>query len=100
MTSEIPSKKLWKKYTLRVVLAMIAFYLATFSLIIYFYYHQSNQVLIDCVTVGLYLFILFAIVKRLAETLPLAVLMILIPIAPLYALIVIVTMIPIIQLLH
>lgn len=101
MTSTMTTtRKDWQRYTIVIIESMIAFYIATFCLIIYFYNYGSKDIFLSVVIGLLYLFVLFVSVQRLIVKLPLAVLMILVPIAPLYALIVVVTMIPILQLLQ
>lgn len=92
-------EKPWKTYTIIVVETLLAFYLATFSLIMYFFHRQLDTVVTNIILVLLYCFVLFVCSKRLIDRLPIAVLMILVPIVPLFALIVVVTMIPILQVL-
>jgi membrane-associated HD superfamily phosphohydrolase len=87
----------WKTYLTITVESLLSFYLATFSLAVYFKYRGENWVIGGIFLAILYLFVIFACGKRIIDKLSLAALMLVIPIAPLIALIMVVTLIPILE---
>lgn len=89
----------WKAYLTLTAESVLAFYLATFCLIMFFIHRGSNWQLSGSILVLLYLFVLFVCGKRLLAKLSLPALMIVIPIAPLLALILVVSLIPLIEFL-
>lgn len=89
----------WHIFSRIIAEAMLIFYIATFCLVMYLYHRPANDIWCAGAMGVMYVFILFAVIKRLIAKLPLAVLILMVPIAPLFALIVVVTMIPILQIL-
>jgi len=89
----------WKLYLTAIAEVFICFYLATFSLGIYFT-HSNKNWLMSTVMCILYLSSLIICIKRVFDKFSLAALMLIIPIAPLMILIVVVTMIPLLQMLQ
>jgi hypothetical protein len=92
-----PVHKPWRFYTVTVVQAFVIFTLATFCVGIYFTHRTGNWIMPGIALIGLYLFVIFACIHRVVTRLPVAVLMILVPIAPLTILIIVVSLLPILQ---
>lgn len=90
----------WKLFVVTSIESLLAFYLATFCMAMYFIHRGTNWV-IPGVFLGLfYLFVIFVCAKRVIEKLSLATVMLIIPIAPLLAIIIVISLIPILQLLR
>jgi hypothetical protein len=90
----------WKLYLTVTAESLIAFYLATFSLAMYFVHRPVNWLVTGIFLIVLYLFVIIVCAKHVFEKLPLSAVMLIIPIAPLFALIIVISLIPIIQFLH
>lgn len=92
----------WKYYTITIAEVWLTFSIATFAMGLYFSYLDSHLLtIIFAIIMSLaYLFIIGACVHRLAKRLPLAALMLIIPIAPLAVLLLVVALLPVIQALH
>ncbi len=89
----------WKIYLTTTAETLIAFYLATFSLAM-FYLHRSSSWLPEAIfLLTMYLFVIFVCGKRIMEKLPISAVMLIIPIAPLIVLIMVISLIPILQVL-
>ena len=98
-TQDIRLTLSWKRYVFAMLEVWIAFCIATLCMGIYFS-HLENHVLVIIGAISMaiaYLFIIIVCVKRLIEKLPIAALMLLVPIAPLAILILVVSLLPIIQ---
>ena len=91
------STKPWKHYLVISMQSIIAIYLASFCLGVFFV-HRGEHWMMPAVILGaLYAFVLFVSIKRLVCELPMAVLMIAAPTIPLIVLLLIVSMLPILQ---
>lgn len=90
--------KSWKHYLIFTAQSIVAIYLASFCLGIFFI-HRGDHWIVPAVILGvLYAFVLFVSIKRLICELPMPVLMIAAPTVPLIILLLLVTMVPILQL--
>lgn len=87
----------WKKYIILTVESLLAFYLATFSFALFFKHHGPNWIPLAVLLGFLYLFVIFACAKRLFQQLPIATIMLIIPIAPFIALSTVISLIPVLQ---
>lgn len=87
----------WKIYLLSTAESLLAFYLATFSIGMYFLHRPANWLWTGIFLGLLYAFVIFVCAKRVLQTLPIAAVMLIIPLAPLIALIIIVTLIPVLE---
>lgn len=87
----------WKLYIITTVESLLTFFLATFCVAMFFTHRGPNWVLPAIFLGALYLFVIFALVKRVIDKFSWAAIMLIIPIAPLIALIMVVCMIPILQ---
>ncbi|EKD73214.1 MAG: hypothetical protein ACD_45C00399G0002 [uncultured bacterium] len=90
----------WKKFTIAFTESWLAFFIATFAIALYFSRittYDLTTILISIGVIGLYLFVLIFCIHRLVTRLPIAVLMLLVPIAPLMILLFLVASLPIIQ---
>jgi hypothetical protein len=94
-TSLIP----WKVYLTTTAESLLAFYLATFSLAMFYINRGSDWVPAAILLGVLYLFIIFVCAKRVIEKLPISAVMLIIPIAPLIVIIMVISLIPILQVL-
>lgn len=90
----------WKKYTIAVAEAVLAFYIATFSIVFFFLHRGPNWALAGIMMAACYALVIFICAKRIVQTFSISALMLITPIAPLLALIIVVTMIPILDKLH
>lgn len=90
----------WKKYLTLTAESLLAFYIATFCLIMFFSHRGFDWLITSIFLVLLYLFVLFACAKRVFKKVSLPAMMIIVPIAPLIALILVVSLIPLIEFLH
>jgi hypothetical protein len=91
--------KLWKHYLVITTQSIVAIYLASFCLGIFFV-HRGDHWAIPAVILGvLYAFVLVVSVQRIVKELPMAALMIAAPTVPLIILLLLVTMLPILQML-
>ncbi len=88
----------WKHYVSVTIESLLTFYLATFCIAMFFTHRGTNWISSGILMALLYLFVIFVCAKRVMQKLPLASLMLIIPLAPLIALIIIVSLIPILQL--
>lgn len=90
----------WRLYIITTLEAILAYFLATFSLGLYFS-HLSDAWIITSIIMGiLYVFVMILLLKRVIQKVSLAAFMLIIPIAPLLALITVLVLIPLLQLLH
>ncbi|HEX4044413.1 MAG TPA: hypothetical protein VHZ76_01940 [Gammaproteobacteria bacterium] len=87
----------WKPFLTILFESLLAFYLATFCLAMYFLYRPAHWLTLGIVMVLLYLFVIVFCAKRVFKKLPVAAIMLAIPIAPLLALFIIVSLIPVLQ---
>lgn len=87
----------WRTYMVLIAESVIAFYLASFCIAMYFSHRGTDWLIPAIFMIVFYLFVIFVCARRVSQKLPLATLMLMIPITPLVALIIIVSMIPIIQ---
>jgi hypothetical protein len=87
----------WKRYLAVILESFIAFYLATFSMAVYFTYRGADSLILSILLSLLYLFTIIVCAKRVLAILPVAALMLIIPLAPVIVMIVIMSLIPIIQ---
>lgn len=87
----------WKRYLKITLESVIAFYIATFCIGMYFTHRGTDWVFFGIVLAILYVFVIVICAKRVLEKLSMPALMIVIPICPLIALILVVTLIPIIE---
>lgn len=87
----------WKPYLTITAESLLAFYLATFCMAVFFT-HRGSQWLLQGIVLGiLYLFVIFVCAKRVYQNLPLQALMLIIPLAPLIALFIVISLIPVLQ---
>ena len=89
----------WKIYLTTTLETLLAFYVATFSLAMFFIHRGNSWLSQGLLLILLYLFVIFACGKRVIEKLPISAVMLIIPIAPLLALIIVISLIPILQVL-
>lgn len=89
----------WKSYLTITAESLLAFYMATFCVAIFFTHQGSQWLIMSILLVILYLFVIGVCVKRVIQTLPLQALMLIIPLAPLIALFIVISLIPVLQLL-
>lgn len=87
----------WKRYLIITTESLLAFYIATFCLAMYFTHRGTGWIFQGILLAILYAFVIFACATRVIQKLPVAALMLIIPIAPLIALIIIISLIPIMQ---
>lgn len=86
----------WRIYLNTTLETLLAFYLATFSLAMFFTHRGTSWVWMGMMVL-LYILVIILCAKRIANKLPLQALMIIIPIAPFIALSIILTLIPILE---
>ncbi|OGT55392.1 MAG: hypothetical protein A3F14_01785 [Gammaproteobacteria bacterium RIFCSPHIGHO2_12_FULL_43_28] len=94
------AKIAWKDYLILSTETFIAFYLASFSLAMYYLKRPLNWIPLGILLLALYLFVIIVCIKRLLSKLPMAGIMILAPTAPLFALLLIISLIPVLQALR
>lgn len=89
----------WKRYAITMAEVWIAFCIATFTMGVYFSHLENTPwtIFFAAIMGVMYLFVIFACIKRLVERLSIATLMLLVPIAPLAVLLLVVSLLPIIQ---
>lgn len=87
----------WKFYLGLTLESLLCFYLATFSFAMFFKFRGSSDLSMMIILGVLYLFVIVCCGIRLIKKLPLAALMLLIPIAPFIALALIMSLIPLLQ---
>ncbi|GEM_PF-2798837 len=80
-------QKSWKSYVITIIESLMAFFVASFSLITYYFHRGENWLPLGILLLALYLFVIVACIKRLIEKLSMAALMLLAPIGPLLMLI-------------
>ena len=99
--NEHPGQSLlpWKIYIVTTIETLLAFYIATFSLAVFFIHRGNNWHMQAFFLALLYLFVIFCCGKRIIEKLPISAVMLIIPIAPILALIIVISLIPILQIL-
>lgn len=90
----------WKLYLTITAESLLAFYIASFSLGMFFIHRGEKWMALGVIMGMLYLVVICICAKRILSTLPIAAIMLIIPIAPLIALIIIVTLIPVIEMLQ
>lgn len=97
MESNQVSKVPWKIFIVSTAESLLAFYLASFSLGMYFLHRPVNWFWTGLLLGLLYLLVIIICAKRVVEKLSIATVMLIIPLAPLIALIIIVTLIPVLE---
>lgn len=97
--SPAPEKALlpWKAYLYITFESLLTFYLATFCIAMYFLHRGENWVIGGVFLGILYAFVVFVCAQRVIRSLPLAALMLVIPIAPFLALAIVLSLIPLLQ---
>lgn len=88
----------WKVIIRTTFESLLAFYVATFCMAMFFTHRGPNWVLPAIFLIILYIFVIITCASRIIKNLSMAMVMLIIPIAPLIALIIVVTLIPILQL--
>lgn len=88
----------WKFYITITAESLLAFYLATFCIAMYFTHRGPSWIMMGVVLAILYLFVIGVCIKRVIEKLPIAALMLIIPLAPLIAITIVISLIPVLQL--
>lgn len=92
-----PRDSHWKLYFLTVFKSMLAIYIATFCLAL-FYLHRGEHWIVSGIMLGiLYLFVFIFSIKKIIQTLPIAGLMIAAPTLPLILLLLVLSLLPILQ---
>jgi hypothetical protein len=97
MEATSPSSVPWKAFVKTTSESILAFYIATFCLGMYFLHRSPEWWQMGIVLGLLYSFVIIVCAKRVFENLSLAAIMLITPIAPLIALIIVVTLIPILE---
>lgn len=87
----------WKLYLITTFESLLTFFLATFCIAMFYTHRGTDWILPGIFLIALYIFVIFALVKRVIDKFSWAAIMLIIPIAPLIALIMVVCMIPILQ---
>jgi hypothetical protein len=87
----------WKHYLTISMESLLAFYISTFCIAVYFTHRGTNWIIQGAILILLYLFVIFACIKRVIQHLPLPALMLIIPLAPLIALTIVISLIPVLQ---
>ena len=87
----------WKPFVITTIESLIAFYIATFCIAMFFIHHGSAWMSLAIILGLLYLFVIFMCGKRVLEKMSMATVFLIIPIAPLIALIIVVSLIPLLQ---
>lgn len=87
----------WKAFIIITFESLLAFYIATFCVGMFFLHRGTNWLWPALLLGLLYLFVIVVCAKRVFEKLSLATIMLIVPIAPLIALIIVVTLIPILE---
>lgn len=97
MKSESSQILPWHLYLTTTMETLIAFYLASFSIAMFFIHRGPNWLSLGILMVVLYLLVIVSCAMRIGQKLPLQAVMIIIPIAPFIALAIILTLIPVLQ---
>jgi hypothetical protein len=87
----------WKFYLTITLESLLMFYLATFCVAMYFTHQGVNSIILSIFLVALYLFVIFGCAQRVIKKLPVAALMLFIPLAPLIAIIILLSLVPVLQ---
>lgn len=87
----------WKHYLTITTESLLAFYISTFCIAMYFTHGGAAWIIPSGILILLYLFVLFVCIKRAIQQLPLPALMLIIPLAPLIALTIVISLIPLLQ---
>lgn len=87
----------WKFYTVTIVQVWVVFSIVTFVFGLYLTHLGVDHLIVTIVMALLYIFVIVCCIKRLVERLPVAALMLLVPIAPLAVLLLILSILPILQ---
>lgn len=87
----------WKAYLKITAESLLAFYISTFCLIMYFVHNGFSSIVLSILMVICYLFVIGVCAKRILEKLALPAIMLVVPTAPLVALILVVSLIPVIE---
>lgn len=90
----------WKEYTVIILGIWIAFSLATFSMAVYFTHLEGSILLVDVALIAIYIVVIVLCIRRLIQTLSIAALFLLVPIAPLSVLLLVLALLPIVQMLR
>lgn len=77
----------WKFYTITVIESFLAFFIASFCIVMYYFHRDEGWITTGIILLLLYIFVIIVCVKRLIEKLSMAALMLLAPIGPLMVLI-------------
>lgn len=93
LTPQVP----WKLFLITTFESMLAFYIATFCMAMFFFHRSVNWLFPGIVMIALYLFVIFVCGKRVISKLSMATVMLIIPIAPLLALFMVLSLIPVLQ---
>jgi len=87
----------WKRYVSITIESLLAFYIATFCIAMYFTHLSTAWIIPGTILIVLYLFVIFVCIRRIIQTLSIAALMLIIPIAPLIVLTTVISLIPLLQ---
>lgn len=87
----------WKHYLTISMESLLAFYISTFCIAMYFTHRGTDWVIQGGILILLYLFVIFTCIKRVVQQLPIPALMLIIPLAPLIALTIVISLIPVLQ---
>lgn len=87
----------WKALITTTAECLLAFYLATFCVAVFFTHRGDSWLVPGLCLIFLYLFVIVACAKRIIEKLSIAAVMLIIPIAPLLGLILIISLIPVLE---
>lgn len=94
-TSLVP----WKIYLSITIESLLAFYIATFCVVMYIAKNGLSFIIPSIILGLLYVFVIAACIRRTIQKLPISSLMLIIPLAPLIALLIVLSLIPILKLL-
>lgn len=87
----------WKLLLVITAESILAFFIASFCMAMFITHHGQHWIAPALILGILYLFIIIVVFKRVLQKLPVAAVMLIIPIAPFIALMLIISMIPILQ---
>lgn len=87
----------WKLYLVLTAESLLAFWLATFCVGMFFLHHDANWRFTAIILGILYAIVIIICAKRIYQKVTIAAFMLIIPIAPLLALIIVVTLIPVLE---
>jgi len=87
----------WKDYLTITFESLLTFYIATFCVAMYFIHRGPQWITNGIVLLLLYVFVIFVCARRIFKALPIAALMLVIPIAPFLVIVIVISLIPILQ---